>query len=193
MKAADLVTVLFVLLLGGGGAAGFFYWKDQRARAEATAYEQAIDDSMHHEIEIFQLTATVDSLAAHEAEARLEALRALYDDPEQSDRINLGFANLRGDRAATYGHVAELHSQQTESRRFVAELEERFGPGANELMSAKYEQFVADAPRRAAERAAEQQRAAQVFIRAMEDYRRRTGRYPPSGACVIDGRIVEDC
>ncbi|MCX7357376.1 MAG: hypothetical protein NT015_04425 [Alphaproteobacteria bacterium] len=189
----DLVTVLFVLILGGGGAAGFFYWKDQKARAEEAAYEQAIDDAMNRDIESFSLKPALDAVAPHDGGARLEALRALYADLEQGDRINMGFVHLRGDWPTTYAHVAELHGRQTERTRLAAEVDERFGPGAYELMSDQYAQFVADMPRRAAEREAQSRREAQVFIRAMLEYRRRTGRDPPSGSCVRDGRIVENC
>lgn len=189
----DLITVLFVLILGGGAAAGFFYWKHQKARAEEAAYEQAIDDAMNRGIESYSLKPAMDVVASHEGAARLEALRALYADTAQGDRINMGFVQLRGDWPTTYAHVAELYGRQTERTRFVTELEERFGPGAYDLMSTQYDQFVADMPRRAAEREAQAQREAQIFIRAMLDYRRRTGRDPPSGSCVRDGRIVENC
>ena len=178
----DLITVLFVLVLGGIGAAGFFYWKNQKAEAEAQAYEQIIDEAMERGIESTQLTPLLVTVREYQGD-KLELLRTLYADPIKSDRINLTYGNLQGDWPTSYGHIAELNNRPVDRGRFKAEIDERFGAGAFDIMQANYEQFLTvngtltiDPSR---------QESMWIF----RDYLRRNGRYP-LGPIRIDNRQV---
>lgn len=193
----DLITVLFVLLLGGGGAAGFFFWKDQQAKAADLAYEQSIDRALDNSIETFQLKALQTGLGEQQGEARLAALRTAYTNAEQGDfreydRINMGFANLRGDWPTTYASLSEPVGRPTDRARFAAEMDERFGPGAHDFMSTEYERFIAELPQRLAARQAAEHQERMATARALENYHRRNGRFPEGAFRVVDGRVVEE-
>lgn len=190
MKPADLVTVIFVLVLGGGGAAGFMFWQAERARAIDQAYEQIIDEGIDGKISAGQLTPVVAMLAAHEGD-KLEALRALYADQDESDRLNLGFGHLQSDWPATYERIAGLNGRQVDRSRLQAEVEERFGPGSLELMQTQYRAFLADAPRRAAESQERARRENEETARAIDAYMRQHGRLPEGAFRIENGRIVE--
>lgn len=180
----DLVTVLFVLLLGGGGAAGFFYWKNQKAQAEELAYEQAIDATMDSAIDSFQLTPLLTTVQEHHGDD-VELIRTLYTNPIKSDRLNLTYGNLQGDWPTSYGHVAETNARTVDRGRFKAEIDERFGARAYDVMQANYEQFLAvngtltiDPSR---------QDAMWIF----QSYLRTHGRYPLGPIAIENRQIVE--
>ena len=180
----DLVTVLFVLILGGGAAAGFFYWKNQKAQAEELAYEQAVDATMDRAIDSFQLTPLLTTVREHDGDDAT-LIRALYTDPIKSDRLNLTYGNLQGDWPTSYGHLAEANARAVDRGRFRAEIDERFGAGAYDVMQSNYEQFLAvngtltiDLSR-------------QGIMWAFEDYLRRNGRYPIGPIRIENRQIVE--
>src|SRR5262245_60172430 len=158
MRASELAALVFILTLGGGAAFAFFHWKAETARAEAAAYEAGLDGMIDRKLASVRLGGLREELAAHGA-ARLEALRAIYDDRARSDQLNLGFGTLRGDWAASYATYAEQAGREVgEDDRLRAEVDERFGEGAYALMSERYQAFLADAPRRQIEEDARRQR-----------------------------------
>jgi hypothetical protein len=186
----DLVTLLFVLVLGAGAAGGFFYWKAQEARAEALAYEAAIDDAMDGKFSAVRLDEVATNLVAQGGD--LEALAAAYTDPVASDRINLGFGAIRSEWSTTHERLAEHFGREAENGRLQSEIDERLGVGAYTFMADRHAVWIADAPRRAAELEEEARRRNQETARAIDDYLRRHGRLPTGGFRIEYGRVVED-
>lgn len=192
MAAADVVSGVMAVVMAGAVAGGFFYWRSEQARAADRAYEAEIDRMFENKLEAVDLDFVMPALADRRGAARLEALRVLYADPAQSERLNLGFATARGDLRTSYGALAEQSGRGSEQGRFRAELEERFGEGAYALMETNYRQFLTDAPRIAAERDAQREREFREGARALQDYARRHGRYPAGAYHIENGRVVED-
>ena len=180
----DLITVLFVLVLGGIGAAGFFYWKNQKAEAEAQAYEQIIDEAMERGIESTQLTPLLVTVREYQGD-KLELLRTLYADPIKSDRINLTYGNLQGDWPTSYGHIAELNNRPVDRGRFKAEIDERFGAGAFDIMQANYEQFLTVN----GTLTIDPSRQEDMWI--FRDYLHSNGRYPLGPIRIENRQVVE--
>lgn len=167
MKAADLVTVVLCLALAAGVFAGFYWWQDQQARAEAAAYEASIDRIVDSKIRAVGLAFVAPQLEG--STDRMAALEALY--AERSDQLNLGFGTLQGDFFTSYGEYAEQIGRAVERDRFQREVDERWGEGAFAVMTAHYEAFVADAPRRLAEQYAEELQRCLAHSRSGEDRR----------------------
>jgi len=149
MKVADLATLVLCLVLAGGAFGGFYLWQQREARAEEAAYEAGIDRIIEGRINAVQLDSISAELPA--SGDRTAALLALYADPARSDRLNLGFGTMQGDFHTSYGNYAEEAGREAERDRFQREIDERWGDGAFALMTAQYQAFLADAPRRQAE------------------------------------------
>ena len=191
MRAADLATMAVMALMAAGVFAGFYYWQADKARAEEERYEAALDAMIDRKIGAVGLSGLAPTLAAH-GEARLEALRALYDDRAHSDRLNLGFGELQREWPSSYEYFAEQAGREVEDGRLQAEVDDRFGPGAHALMRERYAAFLADLPRRTIEEQERPRREMQEWMRALEAYERRHGRYPNGAFRVENGRVVED-
>jgi hypothetical protein len=116
----------------------------------------------------------------------------MYADPLKNDQLNLGFGTLRGDWRASYGHFLEQNGGGEEKPgRLEAEVDERFGAGAFVVMREQYDVFLAAQPQRFQAQYEERERETQRFIRAIEEYRARTGHDPGPGARYENGRIVD--
>jgi hypothetical protein len=192
MKAADIAAIVVFVLLAAGGVGAFYYYQDKTAREEAAAYEAALDGVIDRKIDAVNLDFLAAELAPH-GDARVDALQALYADPERNIQINLGFGTLRGDFPASYALVAEGHGREVEPGRLQREVDERYGAGAYELMAANYSQFLVEAPQRAAERDAARQRRMDESIRALDRYAREHGGRHPEGAFRVEnGRVIEE-
>lgn len=190
MRAADVASVVVFVTLAGGAAGAFYYWQAQTAREAEQRYEAALDAMIDRKIGAVGLSGLAPTLAAH-GEDRLEALRTLYADRAQSDRLNLGFGTLQGDWPSSYEHFAEQAGRDIENGRFRAEVDERFGPGAHALMRERYDAFLADAPRRTIEEDERARGDLQEWMQALAAYEREHGRYPAGAFRVVDGRIEE--
>lgn len=191
MKAADVAAIIVFALLAAGGVGAFYYYQDKAAREAAADYEVALDGVIDRKIDAVNLDFLAAELAPH-GDGRLDALQALYADPDRNIQINLGFGTLRGDFPASYALVAEEHGRDVEDGRLQREVDERYGAGAYELMATNYSQFLVEAPQRAAERESAQERRLQETIRALDRYAREHGGAQPEGAFRIEnGRVVE--
>jgi hypothetical protein len=149
MKVADLVVLVLCLVMAGGAFGAFYWWQSQEAQAAEQRYEAGVDRIIDNKINTVRLDFLAPQLAS--SSDRLAALQSLYADPDRSDHLNLGFGTLQGDFYTTYANYAEEAGRDAERDRFQREVDERWGEGAFSLMSAQYEAFLADAPRRQAE------------------------------------------
>lgn len=188
MKAADVASIVAALVLAGGAAGGFLWWRTNEAHEAERVYEAGIDRMVDGKIRAVRL----DGLQARLAEngGGTAALQTLYADPTEIDRLNLGFGTLRGDWRASYAEYAEQAERPVERDRLEREVDERWGPGAYGVMSAQYDAYLADAPRRAAELEAQREREAREMIRALNEYYRRHGNAPPGEVRRENGVVV---
>lgn len=154
MKAPDIVIAVLCLAMAGGAFAGFYWWQSQQARVEEAAYEAGIDQIVDSKIRAVGLAFVSAQLEA--SNDRATALQALYAEPGRADQLNLGFGTLQGDFFSSYGEYAVQHERTAQRDRFQREVDERWGEGAFALMTAHYQAFVANAPRRLAEQYAEE-------------------------------------
>jgi hypothetical protein len=169
MKAADLVILALCVVLAGGAFAGFYWWQGQRARAQEAAYEAGIDRIVDSKVRAVGLAFVTTQLEA--SSDRMAALQALYAEPGRADQLNLGFGTLQGDFFTSYAEYAVQEGRTTERDRFQREVDERWGEGAFAAMTAHYQAFVADAPRRLAEQHAQLLQDCLAHSRGGEDRR----------------------
>ena len=187
MRAADVISVVFALVLAGAGVGGFLYWQAENKRAELARYEAGVDEMFERKMQAVWRDTMVSALAT--PNDNLATLRSLYENDADYDQLNLGFGTLRGDWRTDYANYAEQAGREVVPGRFQAEVDERFGAGAHDLMAAK--RFLAEAPARAQAQYEQRMQEQQALARALADYVRRNGRYPTGPIRVENGRIVE--
>lgn len=142
-------------------------------------YDAAVDARIEEEIRTVGLEVYRMHLAQERGD-KIAALRAFYDSPEW-ERINTGFAALTVSWERRYPRLDRMRMLDDPlggRGRLKAEFDERFAPGAFDLMQAEYENYRVEAPRRRIEAAERRAREREWALQYMQSYVRRHGRYP---------------
>jgi len=184
MKAGAVIFAVVVALGAGGGA---FYLNH---KAEAL-----VDRIVDQELRASGLNRYLPPPGTPEAE-RLPRLRGLYEQPNSSYALQEYYgitAALWHRQIPAVKRRAWLASRPIDDARLAYEIDERFGEGAAALMAEERQRSLADAAeRRAAVNAQieDYERQREEMMRAVEEYRARTGRSPPPGSRIENGRVV---
>lgn len=135
---ADLSAILVIGAIGFvvGGIYVWVEWED--SLPDDARYERDLDVMLDRKLEAVGLDHLPGALAPY-GDTKLVVLRALYTDREQRARLNQGFVALRGDWVTSYPLFAEQAGQRYEDGRLEAEIDERLGDGAYDLMARQYD------------------------------------------------------
>ena len=166
------IVTLLVALVAVAGLAFYFH------TSSAQRYDAAVDARIEEEIQ----STGLEVYRLHLAQERdkIAALRAFYDSPEW-ERINTAFAALTVSWERRYPRLDRMRlfdDPLGAAGRLKAEFDERFAPGAFDLMQAEYAEYRVEAPRRRQEAAERRARQQEWALRYVQNYVRRTGRYP---------------
>lgn len=171
MMRGGIALIVALIALAG---LGYYFHTSSTQR-----YDAAVDVRIEEEIQ----TTGLEVFRLHLVQERgdkIAALRAFYDSPEW-ERINTAFAALTVSWERRYPRLDRMRlfdDPLGATGRLRAEFDERFAPGAFDLMQAEYAKYRVEAPRRRQEATERRAREQEWMLRYVQNYVRRHGRYP---------------